>query len=80
MNINKAEQVEQAYDYASLTKHFSSEGCYREAVDTALKLGGIETYNKNDENRTKSPVPSMEFEFDDKSNVYITYVGVFVIG
>ena len=39
MNINKAMDVPQAYDDACWFASFSSEGCYREAVDTARELG-----------------------------------------
>ena len=79
MNINKAEKVEQAYDDACWFANFSSEGCYREAVDTAYELGGIEIFNSNDSSSSKSFAPTMEFEFDDASSVQITYGGVFVI-
>ena len=75
----KAETVEQAYDDACWFANFSSEGCYREAVDTAHKLGGIEVYNSNDGNSSKSFAPTVEFEFDDLSSVQVTYGGVFVI-
>ena len=71
--MNKAEKVVQAYYEARWTKNYSSEGCYREAVDTALALGGIETYNSNDGNSSWSFAPSRTFEFDDASSVYITY-------
>ena len=77
MNITKAEKVEQAYDDACWFANFSSEGCYREAVDTAYELGGIEIYNSNDGNSSWSFAPSRTFEFDDSSSVYITYSGVF---
>ena len=79
MNINKAEKVEMAYDDACWFANFSSEGCYREAVDTALELGGIEIANSNDGNRSKSFAPTVTFEFDDLSIAQITYGGVFVI-
>ena len=72
-NITKAEKVEQAYDDACWFANFSSEGCYREAVDTALELGGMETYNSNNGNSSWSFAPSRTFEFDDLSSVYITY-------
>ena len=77
--MNKAETVEQAYDDACWFANFSSEGCYREAVDTALELGGVEVYNSNDGNSSKSFAPTVEFEFDDLSSVYIMYSGAFVI-
>ena len=79
MNINKAEKVEQAYDEACWTENFSREGCYREAVDTALELGGVEVYNSNDGNSSWSFVPMRTFEFDDSSSVQVTYGGAFVI-
>ena len=77
MNINKAEKVEAAYDDACWFENFSSEGCYREAVDTAHKLGGIEIYNSNDNNSSWSFAPTKTFEFDDSSTAYVTYGGVF---
>ena len=78
MNITtKAMNVEQAYDDACWFENFSSEGCYREAVDTALELGGIETSNTNDGNSTWSFAPSITFVFDDSSSVYVTVSGVF---
>ena len=80
MNITKAEKVEQAYDDACWFANFSSEGCYIDAVSTAVSLGGIETSNTNDGNSTWSFAPTRTFEFDDSSSVYITYGGVFVIG
>ena len=75
----KAEQVEQAYDDACWFANFSSEGCYREAVDTAHELGGIEIANSNEGNSSKSFAPTRTFEFDDASSVQVTYGGVFVI-
>ena len=77
--MNKAEQVEQAYDDACWFANYSSEGCYREAVDTALELGGAGVFNSNDGNRTYSFAPTITFEFDDSSSVYITYSGAYVI-
>ena len=77
MNINKAEKVEQAYDDACWFANFSSEGCYREAVDTAYELGGIEIYNSNDNNSSWSFAPTRTFTFDDASTAYVTYSGVF---
>ena len=79
MKMNKAEQVEQAYDDACWFANFSSEGCYREAVDTALELGGIELYNSNDGNSSWSFAPTRDFEFDDGSSVQVTYGGVWCI-
>ena len=77
--MNKAEKVEQAYDDACWFANFSSEGCYREAVDTAYELGGIEVYNSNDGNSSWSFAPTRTFEFDDLSSVYIMYSGASVI-
>ena len=77
--MNKSEKVEQAYDDACWFENFSSEGCYREAVDTAHELGGIEVYNSNDGNSSWSFAPTRTFEFDDLSRAQITYGGVFVI-
>ena len=79
MNTNKAEKVEQAYEDACWFANFSSEGCYREAVDTAYELGGIEIANSNDGNRSWSFAPTRSFEFDDASSVQITYGGAYVI-
>ena len=77
MNINKAEKVEAAYDDACWFENFSSEGCYREAVDTAHELGGIEIANSNEGNSSKSFAPTITFKFDDLSSVQVTYGGVF---
>ena len=77
--MNKAEHVEQAYDDACWFANFSSEGCYREAVDIAHELGGIEVYNSNDGNSSWSFAPSRTFEFDDASRAHVTYSGAFVI-
>ncbi len=77
--MNKAEKVEAAYDDAAWFANFSSEGCYREAVDKAYDLGGIEVHNSNDGNRTISFAPTRTFEFDDSSSAQITYGGVWVI-
>ena len=79
MKLNKAETVEQAYDDACWFANYSSEGCYREAVDTAHELGGIEVYNSNDGNSSWSFAPTRTFEFDDLSSVQVTYSGAFVI-
>ncbi len=78
MNINKAEKVEQAYDDTCWFANFSSEGCYREAVDTAHELGGIEVFNSNEGNRTYSFAPTRTFEFDDSSSAQVTYGGVWL--
>ena len=79
MNINKAEKVEQAYDNACWFANYSSEGCYREAVDTAYELGGIEIANSNDGNSSWSFAPTVTFEFDDSSSAQVTYGGVYVL-
>ena len=76
--ITKAEQVEQAYDDACWFENFSSEGCYREAVDTAHELGGIEIANSNDGNSSKSFAPTITFKFDDLSTAQVTYGGVWL--
>ena len=78
MNINKAEKVEQAYDDACWFENFSSEGCYREAVDTAHELGGIEIANSNDGSSSKSFAPTITFKFDDLSTAQVTYGGVWL--
>ena len=79
MNTTKAMDVVQAYDDACWFASFSSEGCYREAVDTARELGGIEIANSNEGNSSKSFAPTRTFEFDDASSVQVTYGGVFEI-
>ena len=79
MNTTKAQQVEAAYDDACWFANYSSEGCYREAVDTAHELGGIEIANSNDGNSSWSFAPTRTFEFDDSSSVQVTYGGAFVI-
>lgn len=76
--ITKAMDVQQAYD-AAQWDNISSEGCYSRAVAAAWELGGIETANSNDGQRTISFAPTREFEFDDASSVQVTYGGVFVI-
>ena len=77
--MNKAEQVEAAYDDACWSANYSSQGCYRKAVETAHELGGIEVFNSNDGNSSWSCAPIRTFEFDDASSVQVTYDGVFVI-
>ena len=79
MNINKAMDVEQAYDDACWFANISSEGCYALAVAAAHELGGIEVYNSNDGQHTVSFAPTRTFEFDDLSSAQVTYGGVFVI-
>ena len=78
MKINKAEKVEAAYDDACWFANYSSEGCYREAVNTALELGGVEVFNSNDGNSTWSFAPTVTFEFDDLSTAQVTYGGVWL--
>ena len=75
--MNKAEQVKQAYYDAKWDNNSSSEGCYALAVHAARELGGIETENSNDGNNSKSFAPSIVFEFDDASTVYVTYSAVY---
>ena len=77
MNLTKAAQVEQVYDDAGYS--LPSEGCYALAIYKAETLGGIEIANSNDGNRSKSFAPSITFEFDDSSSVYIMCGGVYVI-
>ena len=79
MKLNKAETVQASYDLAYWFAKFSNEGCYREAVCTAHKLGGIEVYNSNDGNSSWTFTPTRTFEFDDLSIVHIMYSGAFVI-
>ena len=78
-NMNKAQQVEQAYDVAWV-HNSSSDDCYSLAVAAAHKLWGIETYNSNDGKSSGiSLTPTRIFEFDDSSSVYIMYSGVCVM-
>ena len=79
MNITKAEQVEQVYDTAAWDNNTHSEGCYSLAVHAAWELGGVEVQNSNDGEGSKSFAPSITFEFDDSSSVYIMYGGTYVI-
>ena len=74
----KAMDVVQAYDDACWFASFSSEGCYREAVDTAHELGGIEIANSNEGNSSKSFAPTITFKFDDLSTAQVTYGGVWL--
>ena len=78
--LNKAQQVEQAYDVAWGNNSSSSEGCYALAVAAAHELGGIEIYNSNDGNSTISFAPTLTFVFDDSTSAYIMYSGVCVVG
>ena len=76
--LNKAQQVEQAYDVA-WGNSSSSETCYALAVTAAYELGGIEVYNSNG-NSTISFAPTRTFVFDDSTSAYIVYSGVYVVG
>ena len=78
MSWTKAEYIEWAYDDAAYDD-MPSEGCYALAVAAAHELGGIEIYNSNEGNSSKSLAPTVEFKFDDASSVKVTYGGVFVI-
>ena len=78
MSWTKAEYIEWAYDDAAYDD-MPSEGCYALAVAAAHELGGIEVYNSNSNNGSKSLAPTVEFEFDDLSRVQITYGDVFII-
>ena len=75
--LTKAEQVEQEYDEAHYNNSHS-EGCYSLAVAAAHELGGIEVYNSNDGNRSKSFAPTITFKFDDLSTAQVTYGGVWL--
>ena len=73
MNIPKAQEVKQVYDTAAWDDNLYSEGCYALAIDAAVTLGGVEIYNSNDGEGSKSFAPSRTFEFDDSSVVYVSY-------
>ena len=75
---SKAQEVEQAYDAAQY-ENCSSEGCYALAIAAAHEFGGVEIYNSNDGNGSKSFAPSRTFVFDDGSSAYIMCGGVYVI-
>ena len=77
--LNKAQQVEQAYDVA-WDSDSSIEGCYALAVAAARELGGVEIANSNDGNSSKGFAPTLTFVFDDSTSVYIMYSGVYVVG
>ena len=79
MNVPKAEKVHAVYYTAAWDELLCSESCYALAVDAAVTLGGIEIANSNDGNGTKSFAPTVTYEFDDFSSVYVTYGGVYVI-
>ena len=74
--MNKAQQVCGAYD-APWGEGQYSEACYSLAIEAAHDLGGVETYNSNDGNRTYSYAPSRTFEFYDGSVVTVTYSAAF---
>ena len=76
--MNKAQQVEQAYDVAWV-HNSNSDDCYILAVAAAHQLGGIEVYNSNTGNSRIRLAPTLTFEFDDSSSVYIMYSGVCVM-
>ena len=67
--LNKAQQVEQAYDVA-WDNDSSIEGCYALAVAAARELGGVKI----------APSATLTFVFDDSSSAYIMYSGVYVVG
>ena len=75
----KAEQVDAVYYEAAWDNHTHSEGCYSLAVHAAWELGGVEVENSNDNQGSKSYAPSITFEFDDSSAVYVSYGGTYVI-
>ena len=73
----KAMVVAQEYDDAAWDD-IHSEGCYHLAIATAHDLGGVETFNSNDENSMWSFAPTRVFEFDDGSCAEVTEGSVFV--
>ena len=76
--LNKAQLVEEAYDFA-WNNNRSIEVCYAMAVHAARELGGVEIANSKDGNSSKGFAPTLTFEFDDSSSVYVSYGGVYVI-
>ena len=72
LNIPKAEKVKTVYYRAAWDELLSSEGCYSLAIEAAHDLGGVETYNSNDGNKTYSFAPIRTFEFDDGTAVTVT--------
>ena len=76
---SKAQEVEQVYDTAAWEDNIPSEGCYSLAIAAAHELGGVKLENSNDGNGSKSFAPTITFEFDDSSSVYVSYGGVYVI-
>ena len=77
--MNKAEQVDNVYYTAAWDNNTHSEGCYSLAVHAAWELGGVEVENSNDGQGSKSYAPSITFEFDDSSSVYVSCGGTYVI-
>ena len=75
--MNKAEQVYDVYYTAAWDNNTHSEGCYALAIAAAHDLGGVETYNSNDGNRSWSFAPTRAFEFDDGTSVTVTYSRVY---
>ena len=73
--MNKAEQVEQAFELA-LRDNLYSKDCYAAAMEAAEALGGNEIDNSN---MTDSHTSKITFEFGDLSIAQVTYGGVFVI-
>ena len=78
MDITKAEQVVAVYYEAAWNSNIHSEGCYSLAVAAAHELGGVEVENSNDDGST-SYAPSITFVFDDGSEAYVSYSGIYVI-
>ena len=76
--MTKAEKIEQVYDVAQWQHNTHSEGCYSLAVHAAWELGGVEVQNANDDG-SKSFAPSRTFVFDDGSEAYVSYSGVYVV-
>ena len=78
--MNKAQQVEAAYDDASWVDNIHKEGGYAIAVAAAYELGGIEIYNSNSNGGSEiCSEPVRTFEFDDSSAAQVMWGGVFVI-
>ena len=70
--MNKAAQVYEVYSTAKWDNNTHSEGCYSLAVHAAHELGGVETYNSNDGNRSNSFAPTRAFDFDDGTAVTVS--------
>ena len=75
--MNKAQAVEQVYDTAAWDNNTHSEGCYSLAIAAAHDLGGVESYNSNDGQGSKSYAPTRTFDFDDGTAVTVTYGACF---